>query len=277
MKEKKKAGKALLIICFLLIFALIFWYIQNYTFVITETEIYSDNVSSEIRVVQLSDLHGANYGDNNSRVVSAVKDQIPDIICVTGDMYTNGDSEGMDTAHGLMKQLVSVAPVYFVPGEHDSDSAFLAEIESYGVKVLRYEKATVEIRGNRVTVYGIDNVYYTDTFNLFREFDKPSDDSLNLLLAHIPNFDAFNWFGPDISICGDTHGGVVQLPFVGPLYFNDNWFPQLTSDEQYVTDKGLFQTYTGYVYVSGGLGNYPYPVRLFNRPELSVLTVLPKE
>ena len=277
MKEKKKAGKALLIICFLLIFALIFWYIQNYTFVITETEIYSDNVSSEIRVVQLSDLHGANYGDNNSRLVSAVKDQIPDIICVTGDMYTNGDSEGMDTAHGLMKQLVSVAPVYFVPGEHDSDSAFLAEIESYGVKVLRYEKATVEIRGNRVTVYGIDNVYYTDTFNLFREFDKPSDDSLNLLLAHIPNFDAFNWFGPDISICGDTHGGVVQLPFVGPLYFNDNWFPQLTSDEQYVTDKGLFQTYTGYVYVSGGLGNYPYPVRLFNRPELSVLTVLPKE
>lgn len=274
---KRKTKKFFWFLCFLLVGLLVFWYFQNYTFTTTTTEIYTNKVTTPIRVVQLSDLHGAQYGDKNNRLVSAVKNQTPDIICVTGDMFTNGDTMGMDTAHALMKQLVTIAPVYFVPGEHDNDPLFMEEMKGYGVVPLLYGKETVTIKNNQVTLYGIDNVYYTDTFNLFREFDKPSEHSLNILLAHIPNFDAFNWFGPDISLCGDTHGGVVQLPLVGPLYFNGEWFPQITSNQQYVTDKGLFKTYTGYVYVSGGLGNYPYPVRFFNRPELSVITFLPQE
>ncbi len=277
MKGKNKTNKFFRFLCCFLIIALVFWYIQNYTFTTRETKIYTPKVNSPITIVQLSDLHGATYGENNQRLVKAVEKQQPDLICITGDMFTNGDTRGMDHAHILMKQLVTLAPVYFVPGEHDSDELFLKEIASYGVKPLLYQKETITIDDNSVTLYGINNVYYTDTFNLFREFDKPSDDSFNILLAHIPNFDAFNWFGPDLSLCGDTHGGVIQLPFIGPLYFDGEWFPQLTSKNQYVTDKGLFNTYTGHVYVSGGLGNYPYPVRFFNRPELSVLTILPEE
>lgn len=277
MKGKNKTKKFLRGLCYFLLISLVFWYFQNYTFTTRETKIYTSKVNSPITIVQLSDLHGATYGENNRHLVKAVEKQDPDLICITGDMFTNGDTQGMDNVHILMKQLVNLAPVYFVPGEHDSDELFLKEIASYGVNPLLYEKETVTIDENSVTLYGINNVYYSDTFNLFREFDKPSDDSFNVLLAHIPNFDAFNWFGPDLSLCGDTHGGVIQLPLIGPLYFDGEWFPQLTSQNQYVTDKGLFSTYTGHVYVSGGLGNYPYPVRLFNRPELSVITILPKE
>ncbi len=274
---KRKAKKFLGFLCFLLVGFLLFWYVQNYSFTVTTTNIHSHKISTPITIVQLSDLHGAEYGKDNNRLVSAVEKQNPDIICVTGDMFTNGDTVGMDTAHTLMKQLVAIAPVYYVPGEHDNNPLFIQEIKGYGVVPLLYDKVTITVKESKVTLYGINNVYYTDTFNLFREFDKPAEDSLNILLAHIPNFDAFNWFGPDVSLCGDTHGGVVQLPLVGPLYFNGQWLPQLTTNQQYVTDKGLFQTYTGHVYVSGGLGNYPYPVRLFNRPELSVITFLPQE
>ncbi len=274
---KRKAKKFVRFLCFLLVGILLFWYVQNYSFTVTTTNIHSHKVSTPITVVQLSDLHGAEYGKDNKRLVSAVEKQSPDLICVTGDMFTNGDTVGMDTAHTLMKRLVAIAPVYYVPGEHDNNPLFIQEIKGYGVIPLLYDKETITVKNNKVTLYGINNVYYTDTFNLFREFDKPSEDSLNILLAHIPNFEAFNWFGPDVSLCGDTHGGVAQLPLVGPLYFDGQWFPQLTSNQQYVTDKGLFQTYTGHVYVSGGLGNYPYPVRLFNRPELSVITFLPQE
>ena len=277
MKQKRKGRRLFVFLCCFLIFISVFWYIQNYTFLVSETTIYTDKVTSTVTIAQLSDLHGATYGENNCNLVSAVKDEQPDLICVTGDMFTNGDTQGFDTACFLLKQLTDIAPVYFVPGEHDNDEVFIREISSYGVKPLLYQKESVTIRENQVTLYGINNVYYTDTFNLFREFDKPSENSFNVLLAHIPNFDAFNWFGPDLSLCGDTHGGVVQIPFIGPLFFEGEWLPELTSESLYITDKGLFDTFTGHVYVSGGLGNYPYPVRCFNRPELSVLKILPKE
>ncbi len=277
MKRKKSFQFSLFFLCFLLVFAILFWYVQNFTFSVNQTKIYTEKVTSPITVVQLTDLHGAVYGTDNRRLVSSVKKQTPDIICVTGDMFTNGDAQGKNTVHTLMKQLVEIAPVYFVPGEHDNDTEFMDEMASYGVTLLLYAKNSIEINGNLLSIYGINNVYYSDTFNLFREFDKPSDETFNILLAHIPNFDAFNWFGPDLSLCGDTHGGVVQLPFLGPLYFEGDFLPQITSNKQYVTDKGLFETYTGHVYVSGGLGNYPYAVRMFNQPELSVITILPKE
>lgn len=261
----------------ILLFGIWFWYFQNFTFTVTNTTISSGKVSSPLTIVQITDLHGAKFGKENKKLVASIRKQNPDLICSTGDMYTNGDTQGMDTAVSLLKQLTEIAPVYCVPGEHDQDETFLATLSAAGVHVMSYKKESLEIRDNTVTIYGIDNVYYTNTFNLFREFDKPSSDSYNILLAHIPNFEAFNWFGPDISLCGDTHGGLVQIPFLGPLYFNGEWLPELKQGEEYVTDKGLFDTYTGHVYVSGGLGNYPYPLRMFNRPEVSVLTIMPPE
>jgi predicted MPP superfamily phosphohydrolase len=272
-KKTKRTGK--FIVLFLVVF-LCFWYIQNFTFQITETTVPTEKVTEEITIVQISDLHGASYGNNNKRLVKAIKKQNPDMICITGDMFTNGDTKSMDTALAFMVQLPSIAPVFFVSGEHDREEEYLTALSSAGITVMSYHKQSVNVRGNQIAVYGIDNAYYSDTFNLFYEFDKPSDEAFNLLLAHIPNFDAFNWFGPDLSLCGDTHGGVIQLPFAGPLYFNDRWLPELTSEEEYITDKGLFDTYTGHVYVSGGLGNYPYPIRMFNQPELSVIKLIPK-
>ncbi len=280
MKVRRRSSKfilRLIIVLVCLLSVIGFWYWQNFTFEVSENKVVSNKVTSAIRIVQLSDLHGAAYGDDNNKLVDAIIKQTPDLICVTGDMYTNGDSAGMDTALLLLEKAVTIAPVYLVPGEHDQDDEFLAAASEFGVHVLLYETDTITIKGNTITLYGIDNVYYTDTFNLFREFSEPPDGSLNLLLAHIPNFEAFNWFGPDLTLCGDTHGGVAQLPVVGPLYFNGKFLPELTNSDEYVTDKGLFQTYTGYVYVSGGLGNYPYPIRMFNRPELSVLQIQPGE
>lgn len=274
LKNKKRTVFSFVIIVVLLA---LFWYVQNFTFKVSEIEIASDKVTETITIVQLTDLHGASFGKNNGTLLRAIQKQQPDIICVTGDMYTRGDAKQKATAISLLQQATDIAPVYFVPGEHDNDTDYLNQLTAAGVQVLSYGMDQLLVRGQSVTVYGIDNVYYSDTFNLFYEFDQPSSESFNLLLAHIPNFEAFNWFGPDLTLCGDTHGGVVQLPLVGPLYFDGTWLPELTDDREYVTDKGLFDTYTGHVYVSGGLGNYPYPLRLFNRPEISVLRIVPKE
>ncbi|MBR4868664.1 MAG: metallophosphoesterase [Clostridia bacterium] len=257
-------------------FLLLFWYIQNFTFRITKVEITSDKVSDSITIVHLSDLHGATYGNNNRWLLEQIKMQEPDLICATGDMYTRNDEQGKKVAIELMKRATEIAPVYFVNGEHDNDSAYLEALKAGDVTVLSYGQTQCSVGDDTLAIYGIDNVYYSDTFNLFHEFDEPPEDCFSVLLAHIPNFEAFNWYGADLTLCGDTHGGVAQIPFVGPLYFNGQWVPELTSKDEYVTDKGLFDTYTGHVYVSGGLGNHPYPFRFFNRPELSVIQIVPE-
>lgn len=82
-----------------------------------------------------------------------------------------------------------------------------------------------------------------------------------------------NW-GADLILSGDTHGGMVRLPFLGPLQYNGIWFPKLTSSQP-VYDKGLYEMDGHALYVSSGLGNYPFPIRLFNRPQVSVLTLVP--
>ena len=97
---------------------------------------------------------------------------------------------------------------------------------------------------------------------------------VSILLAHIPNYAAYKNWGADLIVCGDTHGGMVRLPFLGPLQYNGIWFPRLTSSQP-VYDKGFYEMDGHALYVSSGLGNYPFPVRLFNRPEVSVLTLVP--
>ena len=274
--KKSKSRRRWLIACLVVLLLAAFWYFENYTFTVTTTSITSSKVSQPVTVVQLSDLHGAIFGKSNRQLVEAVRLRQPDLICVTGDMYTYGDDAGRQTAIALMTDLTRVAPVYFVQGEHDQDETYLQTLAQNGVQVMAYRMERLTVNNSQIVLYGINNVYYSDTFNLFREFDKPPADAFSILLAHIPNFEAFNWFGPDLTLCGDTHGGIMQFPFLGPLYCDDQWLPKLTTHKRPIIDKGLFSTYTGHLYVSGGLGNYPWPVRLFNRPEVSVITIQPE-
>ena len=96
----------------------------------------------------------------------------------------------------------------------------------------------------------------------------------NILLAHISNFEEFEQFGIDLSLCGDTHGGQVRLPFLGAIINRGIWFPEIVQtglnvETNYI--KGLYSINNSYLYVSSGLGNYPISIRLFNRPEIAVI------
>ena len=273
-KTYHKTAKILLVVILLIGF----WWFENFSLNIVKTTIPSSKTTDTINIVHISDLHGHEFGSGNKRLIKKISALNPDLIFVTGDMFTNGDTRGMDIAIQTITRLCDTAPVYFVPGEHDHGQDFLFALESAGVHVMCYKTETIEIKGNPITIYGINNVYYSSTFDLHNEFDAPDSGRLALLLAHIPNYDAFMNFGADVTFCGDTHGGVVQLPFLGPMYFEGEWFPEITKGKSNVTDRGLFSDGQGHsMYVSPGLGNYPYPVRLFNRPEISYIQISPEE
>lgn len=87
-------------------------------------------------------------------------------------------------------------------------------------------------------------------------------------------------FGADLTLCGDTHGGIIQIPFLGPAYYNGKFVPELYEDKNKIFDKGLFKYDGGYLFITSGIGNYigDYNIaaRFNNRPEIAVLTISPE-
>lgn len=249
------------------------WYFNTFTLKTTEITIESGQIKSPVTIVQLTDLHGASFGENNRYLIERVKTADPDFVAVTGDMYTAGDREGEDTAVRLLSELADMYPVYSVNGEHDNDGDYERKLKQAGVDVLDYESRDIEAGDTVLRLYGITNVYYSDTFDLTNEFVL-DESCYNILLAHISNFEDFAGFGMDLSLCGDSHGGQVRIPGLGGLNNRGEWFPELGStDARYV--KGLYEENGKKLFVSGGLGNYPVPVRFLNRPEAAVIHLVP--
>ncbi len=266
-REKRHHGIRNFIIYCLILTAI--WYVGTFTLKTTEVTIESSKIKDDITIVQLTDLHGASFGQDNSRLIERVKNAKPDFIVITGDMYSSGDETGRQTAVDLMADLVKYSPVYFVNGEHDNSETYDEQLTAAGVDVLDYESRDITVGQTTVRLYGISNVYYSSTFDLSNEFTL-NKDVFNILTAHIPNFEAFADFGIDLSICGDSHGGQVRLPFVGGFNNGGVWFPELKDGaEKYV--KGLYEMGDKKLFVSSGLGNFPVPIRFLNRPEVAVL------
>src|SRR4051794_28213000 len=73
---------------------------------------------SGLKIVQISDLHDAKFGENQEKLVEKVKKTEPDLIFITGDLI---DSNRYDLENSLdvVKQIVSVAPIYYVTGNHE--------------------------------------------------------------------------------------------------------------------------------------------------------------
>lgn len=272
-KDKPRRGrkKQVSILLAILAAAILFWYLNIEIIQRNSCSVSSGKIKNDVTIALISDLHGKSFGIHNRRLIAAIRKTKPDVVAVVGDMFTKGNRQGEKTALSLLETLAEEFPVYYVPGEHEHGTvSFFESLRDAGVHVLDYRAETAKINGNEICFYGITNVYYSPTFDLANEFTiDPS--VYNVLLAHIPNTDAFERFGCDLVLCGDTHGGQVRLPFLGAITDGSAFFPELSG----AREKGLypFEDGSGAMYVTSGLGNYPIPVRLFNLPEVAVITL----
>lgn len=273
MKSKKRQRKKLKSFFAVLLLLALLWVFNNFTIKINSTQIKSELINDEIKIVQLSDLHGISFGKSNGELIRKIKKISPDIITVTGDMFTYpGKNKGEENAFELMSSLAKDFRVFYVNGEHDNKEDFFKRLENAGVTVLNYKDEVLKIKNTSIHLYGIDNVYYSPTFDLKNAFKK-DDKNFSILLAHIPNFKKFASFGIDLSLCGDTHGGMFRLPVIGALYSDDGVFPDLKGDYT----KGLYELNGSKMYISSGLGASPLPIRFFNRPEIAVIELMPNK
>lgn len=233
-----------------------------------------------LRIVQISDLHGHEYGQDSEALLALVAQQVPEFIVVTGDLIDQESHLAMVPA--LARGLAAIAPTYYVTGNHEwavgGGPRLKGILTECGVTVLSNQYVTLERNGDSLVLAGVDDPNgYADQKTpeeLYGEIQREAGDLCTILLAHRNDrFDQYAAAGYDLVISGHAHGGIVRLPFTDGLLGTDRkLFPTWTAGVYTLGDSTLF--------VSRGLGNNTVPIhgfRLFNRPDLAVLELTGEE
>ena len=286
---KKKHGflRALLrILAVLLILALIIgtavYYYSLYTkthYIISFYQETSKKVSDNIRVAVISDIHNREYGESNEVLISDLRDLKPDLILFPGDMVIR-EEEDYKSMLNLVSASTEIAPCYGVLGNHESERIYYGndkdlpeKFENAGLKLLRNSLEKIRIGNDTIQLIGVEGTAYGFEEYGGREFmDKADIDPsvYSILMAHIPIlFDSqLSGYGFDLGIAGHVHGGIVNLPFFGGLFSDEEGFFPKFSAGKYILDTQ--QT----LIISAGLGDSkPFPPRINNTPELVVIDI----
>ena len=167
--NKKIIKKYLLFFGLAIVLMLGIWTIWGNTALeINEFTITSNKLPNSFdgyRIVQVSDLHNAEFGNENTELIELVKNTNPDIISITGDLVDSRNTN-IDIAIRFVEQVVEIAPVYYVTGNHEarlSDSEYGSleqRLEELGVYVLHDEEILLEKEGEFISLLGIDDPSY---------------------------------------------------------------------------------------------------------------------
>ncbi|MGG4407298.1 metallophosphoesterase [Niallia taxi] len=274
--------KILFIITLLLFCAVVFSYFQNNWLSISRFTITSHEITGDgLKIIQLSDLHSKEFGENQHRLVTKVQALSPDIIAFTGDIIDK-DKYDEKTVLSLLKQLKEIAPTYYVTGNHEYWSGKYDQLEKInkptGVTILHNQREKLQLNGTTFLLAGIADPAISNEASavtveteLAKTLEGVNDQDFVVLLSHRPElFSIYAEHNIDLVLSGHAHGGQVRLPFVGGLVAPDQGFlPMYTAGKYEQDDTAMI--------VNRGLGNSIIPQRVFNTPEIVEITIKGKK
>lgn len=228
------------------------------------------------RIVVLGDLHTAYFGGDNQALLDAVQAEAPDYIFFVGDLLDALHDVPADYAASAAGGLSAIAPTYYVTGNHEWAIGDVPELKetlaAHGVTVLSNQFLELERGGGAIVLAGIDDPNgYADQKSpeeVAAEVYAAYGDPFWVLLAHRNNYfpERYSLLGADLVVSGHGHGGLVRLPFTdGLVSVERTLFPSYTA--------GLYEENGSTLFVTRGLGNSGSTFRLFNRPEVAVVTL----
>lgn len=257
----------------------LFLHVNNQWLQTTEYVIKSKKIPQSfdnVKIVHITDLHDARFGKEQTKLIEAIKNANPQYIFFTGDAIDSNRYD-LDNTLSAVKELVKIAPVYYVTGNHEYAVNQVEEIKKsfidLGVRVLENDIETVKINNESIAIAGIEDPLskpemsakdvtrlYVDEINKQR-----SEEQFTILLAHRPEmFSEYVDGEMDVTVVGHAHGGQIRLFGLGGLIApSQGLFPEFTS--------GLHEENNTQMLVNRGLGNSVFPFRIFNRPEIAVI------
>ena len=226
-----------------------------------------ENYEKVIRIVQISDLHSNDYGENQSKLISKIKAAEPDLVFFTGDIF---DFEwpvekAVANVEKVIAAVSEICPFYYISGNHEyylgHDNEYEYLFSDYGGTVLQNRAVQIEIKNVNIVIAGVFDPIATipleerisdgvdlETFKINLDKTAIEAKSLNgdltILLAHRPEFiDLYKAPGIyDLILSGHAHGGQWRFPFINGLY---------------APGQGLFPKYAGGRYVFESENNKP--------------------
>ena len=281
-RERRKYSRWLIFTMFTA--AVLLWIMwANTALEYNEINIYSDRLPKTFdgyRIVQISDLHNAEFGKDNETLLQMLKEARPDMIVVTGDLVDSSRTD-FNVALKVLRQAMQIAPVYYATGNHEawlgqSYEKLESQLMECGVKVLRDEALFVEHDGMSILLMGLDDpefyqaeesAYDNGASQMAQRIDslRYDEEEYTIVLSHRPElFEIYVDHEVDLVFAGHAHGGQFRLPLIGGLVApNQGFFPAY--------DAGLYQNGRTDMVVSRGLGNSVSPLRFANRPEIVVV------
>ena len=228
------------------------------------------------RIAHVSDLHNAEIGDGNEKLLAILRGAEPDIIAITGDIIDSRNTN-VEIALQFAEEAMKIAPCYYVTGNHEANVSKTEYrnlengLTDAGVIVLHDSEIIIENNGASISLIGIDdpNCYSAST-SIADSTDEPMShvgstmdperirelstiDGFTVLLSHRPEyFKQYVEADVDLVLSGHAHGGQFRLPFVGGLVApNQGLFPKY--------DVGLYTENNTNMIVSRGIGNSIIP------------------
>ena len=242
---------------------------------------------NDFKILQLSDFHSSGYKDTTEIIISKVKEINPDIIVMTGDMVS-WEVKDIEELEKLINSLANLYPIYYINGNHEQLAEIvrtkkyqnlLDELKSLDITFLRDNYVEITKDGQSINLYEIDipldnaTGLYASRWQLesdYVETTLPQVDSskFNILLAHNPLFiKQYNKWGADLVLSGHMHGGIIRIPIIGVgiLSPERGLFPRY--------DAGKFKRGDTTMIVNRGIGTSSIGLRIFNNPEISIITL----
>jgi uncharacterized protein len=223
-----------------------------------------------VRIAHLSDFH-LGLPSRGSRAVERavewVRERGPELVVVTGDLLSR--PRGQPTLRSLLSEL---GTPFVVLGNHDveysrdpfSRAGQLTDVAP--ARLLVDAAETVEVRGRRVQIVGVDpRAYRRRVSKPWELVDETAE--LRILLCHYPYILDFLPPGAfDLVLAGHMHDGQISLPL------------GLTRRYRFAHPKtrypsGLYRRPAATMHVSPGLGTTFVPFRFFARPEATELVL----
>lgn len=246
----------------------------------------------ELKAAVLADIHACEPWMSADRVrsIAAVANALsPDIIFLLGDF--NGGHRFVtglvmpDQWAEALSILKAPLGVYAVLGNHDwwhgpipgmkgdEGESVRRGLRHAGVTVLENDVVSLRKGDQSFWVAGLgDQMAHPAGQHHFHGADdlpatlaKVTDDAPLILLAHEPFFFHRVPSRVALTLCGHTHGGQVNLPFISKIY----------DRAHFGTDKiyGHIVENDRHMIISGGLGTSIAPVRVMRPPEVVSVTL----
>ena len=229
------------------------------------------------RIAHVSDLHNAEMGEDNEKLLTMLREADPDMIAITGDLIDSRNTN-VEIALQFAQEAMKIAPCYYVSGNHEARVNEYEELKtgliSAGVIILEDTQTEISIEGQTITLIGVNDPSFQTDY-LFGDSETVINSKLTelhtdgevftILLSHRPElFDTYADHDVDLVLSGHAHGGQFRLPFIGGVVApNQGLFPEY--------DAGVYTDGNTNMLVSRGIGNSILPFRINNCPEVILI------